>query len=894
MHDRENNLKGGDRGWGPLKRGLGLGARGQGFVALRECRAAVVTRRRRARAVLIGLVAAGAIWAQLPLGTLPGGRHISPTGEQYSTGPGPFGLAVSSDGHVVVTADGGPNRYGLSVFDDRAVEAIRTLAATRRREGEADEDDWHSVFMGLAFDGESTLYVSEGESGRVRRVDLRTGKGAPFVDLNQGGARDSYTGDLAFDGARHLLYVVDQANFRLAVVDTRKRVLASSLRTGLLPFAVALSPDRKTAYVTNLGMFEYRALPGADPKKPETGLAFPAFGFPSAEAVAGVTRETEQGAVAVSGLGEPNAPGSNSLAIVDVSRASAPRLVAQVPTGLPFGGTVAGGSSPSGVTASAREIYVSNGNQDSVTVIDARSHKRTAEIPLRVPGYESLRGVLPIGMTLTADGSRLLVAEAGINAVGVIDVVRRQVLGHIPVGWFPTRVQVSGGRVFVANAKGHGTGPNATAAERQANGRRGSVSRFPLPAPEELARMTSEVYANGGFTARAEAPARPPIDHVVIIVKENRTYDEVFGDLPAAANGPRDGEASLARWGQKVTPNHHAMAERWSTSDNFYADSEVSVDGHHWLVGSYPNAWTESTLMAAYGGQKSFRLPTPAPGRLLFAGSDSSVHPEEQLEAGALWHHLERNHVSFLNFGEGFELAGVNEGEGIEPTGARFFTNVPMPEPLYRNTSRRYPGFNTNISDQYRASQFIAEIEERFGGGKAPLPQLLFIHLPNDHTARPRPAAGYPAEASYVADNDLALGRILEFLSHSAWWPSMAVLITEDDAQSGVDHVDSHRTVLMAAGPYVRRNYTSHGNTSFPGLLKTAFWLLRMPPLNLYDAVAPSLADCFTMSADTAAYDALPVDPAIFDPAKVRTVKGERPGPAMDDPAEIRRQRRGR
>ena len=257
----------------------------------------------------------------------------------------------------------------------------------------------------------------------------------------------------------------------------------------------------------------------------------------------------------------------------------------------------------------------------------------------------------------------------------------------------------------------------------------------------------------------------------------------MFGDIPNTT-----GDTSLARWGSKVTPNHHAMAARWSISDNFYADSEVSVDGHHWLVGSYPNAWTESTLMAAYGGQKSFRLPTNAPGRLLFAGSDSSVHPVEQLEAGALWHHLERNHISFLNFGEGFELAGVNEGEGLEPTGARLFTNVPMPDPLYRNTSRRYPGFNTNIPDQFRASQFIAEIDERFGAGKGPLPQLLFIHLPNDHTARPRPRSGYPLEASYVADNDLALGRILEYLSHTEWWPSMAVLITEDDSQSGVDH----------------------------------------------------------------------------------------------------------
>jgi YVTN family beta-propeller protein len=841
---------------------------------------------------VVGL-ACSALFAQTPAGIrpphraaesgasiLPGGRQITPQGKQYFTGPGPFGLAVSPDGQIVVTADGGPNRYGLTIWNERDDQPLSSVVAARGRRDDdaADDDDWRSIFMGLAFETDDAVYASEGESGRIRRVDLRTGKGARFVDLNQGSVKDSYTGDLAYDPVRHLLYAVDQANFRLAVIDTRKRQVVSSIRTGRLPFAVALSPDRKTAYVTNLGMFEYRALPGADPKNPETGVPFPLFGFPSAESA----KE----------LGDPNSKGSNSLAIVDVSRPAAPRLVAQVPTGLPFGGSVMGGSSPSGVTASARYVYVSNANQDTVSVIDARTHARLPDIPLRMRGYETLRGVLPIGMALTADGKTLLVAEAGINAIGVIDVGSREVLGHIPAGWFPTRVRVSKGTVFVANAKGHGTGPNSTAAGRLANARRGTVSRFPLPSREELAGLTGVVLANNGFAAQADLPTPPPVRHVVIIVKENRTYDEVFGDLPDAANGPRTGEPSLARWGASVTPNHHALAARWSSSDNFYADSEVSVDGHHWLVGSYPNAWTESTLMASYGGQKSFRLPTNAPGRLLFAGSDSSVHPEEQLEAGAIWHHLERNHVSFFNWGEGFELAGINEGEGLEPSGGRFFTNMPMPDPLFRNTSRRYPGFNTNISDQYRASQFIAEVGERYGAGKASLPQLLFIHLPNDHTAKPRPRAGYPVEASYVADNDLALGRIMDFLSHSEWWSRMAVLITEDDSQSGVDHIDSHRTVLMAAGPYVRRDYTSHVNTSFPGLLRTAFWLLHMPALNLYDAAAPSLADCFTSQSDPKPYDVLPVDAKIFDPAQVHTVKGEGPGPAMDDPAEIRRQRK--
>jgi DNA-binding beta-propeller fold protein YncE len=902
------------------------------------------------------VLAAAAAFAQMPAGNrqaeradsgtsvLPGGRYITPLGEQFFTGPGPFGLAISPSGQFVVSADGGPNRYALTVLDNRALDnaqspAVKHLHAARKRsrgkdaddaDDEADDPEWLSVFMGLAFDGEHTLYASEGESGKVRAIDIVTGKREAVLDLNRGGYRDSYTGDIAIDAARGLLFVVDQANFRLVEIklveiDARRGAILQSIRTGRLPFAVALAPDGRTAYVTDLGMFEYRALPGADPKDLKaTGLPFPAFGFPSKEAVHGARRQTESGMVKVPGLGEPNARGSNGLTVIDVANPQALRVIAQSPTGLPFGGSVFGGSSPSGVAAAAGKVYVSNANQDTLSVFDAKTRRREPDIALRIPGYEGLRGVLPIGMTVTADQKWLLVAEAGINAIGVIDIGAGKPIGHIPVGWFPAQVRVFGDTVYVANAKGHGTGPNADRQKAlvhsfQGELRRGTISRFRLPKAGELDALTRQVMANDGFTsssvtakpladgapsgpgsdrshdregvvASSASTLPPQIEHVVIIVKENRTYDEVFGDLGPAANGPRDGAPAIARWGEKVTPNHHALARRWSTSDNFYADSEVSVDGHHWLVGSYPNAWTTSSLMAAYGGEKSFKLSGSAPGRLLFAQSDSSVHPEEQLEAGTLWHHLERHSVSFRNFGEGFELAGVDEGDGLEPTGARFGTNVPMPDPLFRNTSRQYPGFNMNIPDQYRASQFIAEIDRLYAKGKGALPKLIFIHLPNDHTAKVRPGAGYPTEGSYVADNDLALGRIIEYLSHSEWWPKMAVFVTEDDAQSGVDHVDSHRTVLMVASPYARRNYAAHANTSFPGLLRTAFELLRLPPLNLYDATAAGLSECFTSEADLTPYDALPVDAALFDPRKARIVKGAPPGPKMDDPAEIRRQ----
>lgn len=852
---------------------------------------------------------------------LPGGRAITPMGKQYYTGPGPFGLAINPKGTTIVTADGGPNRYSLTVIQkDRNAWRVRHHVAPKNAEEERQgEENWRSVFMGLAFADDSELFASEGESGRVRVVDTGSGNLKRVFDLNQGGFQDSYTGDLAYDQQTRRLYVLDQANFRLVVIDTRGRKILSSIRVGRLPFSLALSPDAKRVYVANIGMFEYKPVPGADPKRArETGLPFPAFGFPSEEAASGARRQTAAGEVTVPGLGDPNAPESNSVAIVNVEDPASPKVEEFIRTGLPFPESH-GGSSPSGVTATAERVYVSNGHNDSITVIDAKTRKVEKEVLLRIPGLEPYRGILPVGSFYDAENDWLLVACAGINAVAVVDNKKLAVIGYLPTAWFPTRVATIGGTAYVACAKGSGTGPNASRRGPETGSfhgerRRGSIAAFALPSPGDLAKSTAQVFYNNGFLPRKQPAQAVPkeIRHVVIIVKENRTFDEVFGDIEKASNGPVTALPVLARFGRygvitsspgelqqrlairgvSVTPNHHALAERFAFSDNFYADSEVSVDGHHWLVGAYPNAWTESTLMAAYGGQKRFRMPTEAPGRLLFAGSNSSVHPEEQLEDGALWHHLERNRITFRNFGEGFELAGADEGQGLKPTGARYLTNVPMPDPLYRNTSRNYPNYNMNIPDQYRATQFINEIEELYAKTGADLPRLLYIHLPNDHMAKARPEDGYPFSASYVADNDYALGRIVEYLSHSRWWANMAILVTEDDAQGGVDHIDSHRTIFLAISPYAKRNYVSKVNSSFPGLLKTAFRLLGIPPLNLFDATAADLADCFTMTPDLTPFRVRPVPAEVFDPAKAREPLDPKPGPRMDDPSVLREQHR--
>jgi hypothetical protein len=502
------------------------------------------------------------------------------------------------------------------------------------------------------------------------------------------------------------------------------------------------------------------------------------------------------------------------------------------------------------------------------------------------------------------------------------------VLGYIPTGWFPARVAVSkdGQTLYVANAKGYGAGPNGgpdfqkgPVGDHIGDITNGTVSIIPVPADSELADLTDRVIHNNGFAPVPVktiwpadfpllSPAINPRDrHVVLIVKENRTFDEVLGDIPSIGGQAVNGDPALARWGMdaevheqdeptlehvRVTPNHHALAMRFGLCDNYYVDSDVSVDGHHWLVDSYPNEWLESMWPPSYGKRAHFYYDNDAPGRMSL-GINSSLLPEDYLEAGSVWTHLARHGVAFRNYGEG--LYG-DADEGYKPTGLRLGVNGPLPGPLFNNTSRIYPMFNTSIPDQYRFQQFKKEFEERYVSGRMPLPQFIYIWLPNDHTATPRPRDGYAYRASYVADNDLALGKLIDLFSHSKFWPHMAVFITEDDAQDGRDHVDAHRSVLLVASPYARRG-VSHIHTSMLSILKTTEEILQLPPLNQYDAAASDLADSFTDQADFSPYQALPSDPAIFDPTKARDPlyrlrhgKSLPPSEPLDNPARIRRE----
>ena len=862
---------------------------------------------------------------------LPNGRLITPEGVQVTVEPHPYGMALSPDGKLLVTANTGTWPFSLSIISSLGSSTPDVQQIPPGYPPKHSDVEPSSVYMGLAIAGDNrTAYVSEGDTGKIDVYDLQIGQRSQVVALdgefNGKAYRHSFSGALALSPDGELLYALDLAHFELVVIETRGGSIRWRVGVGRLPFAVAVSPGGDRIYVSNVGTFQYSVIPGFDlARAKETGLDFPPF--------ATGTPEAEQGTIIagkrIPGLGDPNVPESNSVFILD-AKGSPPTVQARIRTGLAIGNKSVGGSSPGAVVAGHNRAYVSNSAQDSISILDTRKNRLIATLRLEpAPGVGGLRGVLPFGLALSPDELRLYIACAGINAVAVFDTRRKTVLGYIPTGWFPARVAVSkhGKTLYVANAKGYGAGPNGGANFQKGPAgdyigdiTKGTVSIIPVPRDSELAELTGKVIRNNGFEPLAPPKQRPAdfplpavggpssrIHHVVLIVKENRSYDEVFGDIRTMGGQEVNGDPTLARWGLdaevrgdgqptlehvRVTPNHHALAERFGLSDNYYVDSDVSFDGHHWLVDSYPNEWVESMMPPAYGGRSHLYYDDNAPGRTSM-GEGSSLRPEDYLEAGSLWDHLARHGKTFRNYGEG--LSGEIE-EGYEPTGLRLGINIPVPESLYSNTSRTYPMFNTSIPDQYRFQQFRKEFEERYVIGQQELPQFIYIWLPNDHTAKPRPGDGYAYRASYVADNDLALGKFIDLLSHSRFWPEMAVFITEDDAQNGRDHVDAHRSVLLVVSPFSRRN-VSHAHTSMLSILKTLERIMGLPPLNQYDAAATDLADSFTDVQDVSPYVALPSDTRIFDPGKARDPlyslsKGKPlpPSEPLDDPTRIRRE----
>jgi len=867
--------------------------------------------------------------------TLPNGRFITPLGKQIPTAPHPYGLTLSPDGNIAVTANSGIRPFSLSVI--RNLKSGQPEVQQIPPGHETDDGILAAVFMGLAISPDNqTLYAAGGQENKIYLFDILNGtsKGEISCALKNDSVDYShgYIGDLVLTSDGKMLYAVDQIGFRLIVIDAAQNKVVNNIPVGRYPFGVALSTDEKSVFVANVGMFAYKPFEGLTEKNmKEKALEYPAFGFNTREMREGKTVDS----LTIPGLGDPNAPESFSVWKVDIS-AELPKVTAKIKTGFLVGEPVdgipaVGGASPNSLVATDEYIFVTNGNNDCISVISAQKDTVIRTIFLK-PDYrlKHYRGVIPFGLTLSPDKKRLYVAESGINAVAIIDTRTFEVLGHIPTGWFPSKLKLTpdGQNLIVANAKGYGSGPNGGATFHPGpegsyvgNLMKGIVSVIPIPAAEDLDKLTRTVIENNfkfvtaddsSFIARDNNPIplypgekQSPIRHIVFISKENRTYDEVFGQIEKGR-----GEENLARFGRNVTfknrsgsqivenatvmINHLSLAEQFAIADNFYCDSDVSADGHRWLVNTYPNQWVETSVAAAYGGGREMKPDSRAPGNPSFVGSSGAIYPEDYNEAGSIWEHLDRNGKDFFNFGFGLELAPSLSDKTFKYTGIRFVINYPVPEPLFRKSSKIYATYNMGIPDQFRVDMFIKEFNERWTGEGKTMPDMLTIILPNDHGSGERPDEGYPFLESYMADNDLALGRIVEFLSQTPYWKNMLIVITEDDPQGGVDHIDAHRSVLMVISPYVRKNYVSHVHYSFGSIFKTFWNILGMPYLNQYDAAATDMADFFKDEPDTPIYQAHTVDPRIFDPQKALDPLDEKfnwkavaESPQIDNPQDM-------
>ena len=508
------------------------------------------------------------------------------------------------------------------------------------------------------------------------------------------------------------------------------------------------------------------------------------------------------------------------------------------------------------LTQSGKHLLVANANRNTVSVIDTSSGK-TVERLVAELSPNSPPGSTPNSLALSSDEKLLFVANANINAVSVFDVSEwghSRSIGFIPVGWYPTSVRVTpdGKQLLVANGKGQtsrsnhhgprpGNDPPSTVREYIAGLIQGSVSIIDLPAMDKfeatLKTWTAAAYAGmpASFMAGPPAlevghpvPIKPggpsPIQHVLYVIKENRTYDQILGDMPQGRGDP-----NLCLFPEKITPNHHKLAREFVLLDNFYVESEVSADGHEWSLGAYATDFVEKTWPLSYGHNQLKKYSYPAEGNFKIA----------EPAGGYLWDRAREAGVSYRSYGEFV----INAKTANLPNTTRMSALKDHFDPYYRSFDMDYP-------DTQRTERFISELKRFEREGE--MPRLQILRLPSDHTAGT--SDGKRSPNACVADNDVALGRLVEAVSRSKFWTSTAIFVVEDDAQNGPDHIDAHRTVAYVISPYTRRSAVDSTMYSTASMLRTMELILGLQPMSQFDATARPMFNAFDAHADARPY----------------------------------------
>lgn len=527
-------------------------------------------------------------------------------------------------------------------------------------------------------------------------------------------------------------------------------------------------------------------------------------------------------------------------------------------------------------------LFVACANSNLVSVLDAKTG-RGQEALSSALHPNAPNGSTPSSLALSPDGKALAVANSDNNNVVLFDVSRPgsgASIGVIPAGWYPTCVRFStkGDRILIANGKGlmpraNRQGPNPVAPpptsvrEYIAGLFRGTLSIVPSPSPAQMAAYTRQAHECSPLRAGAavSAPSAPPLGHPVpaavggtspikhclYIIKENRTYDQVFGDVQEG-----NGDPDLCLFPEAVTPNHHALAREFVLLDNFYVDAEVSADGHEWSTGAYATDYVERSWPLVYRESSKDRIPYPT-------GEDQAI---VRPAGGYIWERCRAKGLSYRSYGE-FVQPGKGPGD---PGTSRLESLAGHFDPAYRS-------YDLDYSDAKRADRFIEELK-RFESEKE-MPRFMVMHLPNDHTSGS--LAGKPTPSAYLADNDLALGRIVEAVSHSSFWKDTAIFVVEDDAQSGSDHVDAHRTVALVVSPWTKRHAVDSSLYSTSSMLRTMELILGLEPMSQFDAAALPMYASFRTSADLTPYVHRPASIG-FNRLNTKTAWGSRLSETLD------------
>ncbi len=494
---------------------------------------------------------------------------------------------------------------------------------------------------------------------------------------------------------------------------------------------------------------------------------------------------------------------------------------------------------------------MANANDNSVSVINAKTNK-VAEVISTTLYPTKLTGSTTNGLALSPNEKTLYIANADNNCVAVFDVSApgsSHSKGFIPVGWYPTNVKTVGGKILVSNGKGYESMPNPQGPQpvKKDNGGyqksptnskeqyigglfKGKLSIIDVPSPVKLKAYTKQVYANTPFTPAKVLTAqglagnpiprkksdKSPIKYVFYIIKENRTYDQVLGDMTKG-----DGDTSLCIFGNKVTPNLHSIANEFVLMDNFYVDAEVSADGHNWSMAAYATDFIEKTWPTSYGGRG---------GNYDSEGTRHAGDPRD----GYIWDYCKRAGISYRTYGE-----FVDDDNG-----------KPNIKALEGHNCKQSPGFDLDVTDIHRAQVWAHDFDSLLA--KNAVPRFNTLRISNDHTSGQ--AKGKISPISAVADNDQGVGMMIEHLSHSPIWKESVVFVLEDDAQNGPDHIDAHRSPVYVAGGYVKRNTVVHNMYTTTSVLRTIELILGLPPMSQYDAAATPMFECFDNTPHEGAY----------------------------------------